>query len=207
MNKLDAEIRKQLSPSEELIWCGKPQQGIIFTGRDIPTTIIYSIFTGFALFILSMFLRSASLPYIFYYGAVAFAIIACYLLFGRFIEQAHLRKKTWYALTSQRILISYGPYSGKPKSFSLHLAILELPPQAFSLTSLPDVKLEKVNNQGIGTINFGLPYIYRSFWGGRGGDPAVVIYPKFELVANAREVYEKIIDARRQCQSGNEQRH
>jgi hypothetical protein len=56
--------------------------------------------------------------------------------------------------------------------------------------------LQYVNKAGYGTIDFGLPAMYKSFWAVRGGGSVVNIYPKFEYIENAKEIYKLILDAK-----------
>jgi len=96
-------FHNELFNNEQILWMGQPEASGIFTSEDIfiihfslvwllisfPITI-EAFNTGELLFI------SFSLP---------FLLIGLYLLFRRIIYRLYLKKKTYYAVTNQRVLI------------------------------------------------------------------------------------------------------
>ncbi|WP_460597965.1 hypothetical protein [Geomonas sp. Red276] len=191
------ETEHSISLNETIIWQGRPKHGLLFRRKDLPLTMVYMLFFVFAASIVAFIFTSTGFPLIFYYCGAVLLLVAGYSLFGRFVDDAMLRKRTRYVVTDQHILISFGPYSGKRKTFTLHIGIPQLPPQLIELTELPEIKLVNIDKDGSGTIDFSLPPIYRSLWGGRTGGQAIVIYPRFQDISNAEEVYRKIVEARR----------
>ena len=106
-----------------------------------------------------------------------FLIIGLYLIAGRFFHDAHIRKKLFYAVTDQRILVLRG---SKLTSLDIH--------------RLPRLELSE-HRDGSGNLAFeasNLP------WGGMNGFswwlPALSNATQFFRIPNPRKVYELIRD-------------
>jgi hypothetical protein len=105
----------RLLPGERIVWTGRPQQGIMFTGRDgllIPFSLMWG---GFAIFweagVLSIPAHGATAnpaALIFPLWGVPFVLIGLYMIIGRFFHDAWIRSRTRYALTDRRALILQG---------------------------------------------------------------------------------------------------
>lgn len=114
---------------------------------------------------------------------VPFLVIGLYLVFGRFIVDARIRERTFYGLTSERIVIVSGLFSRRTKSLNLRTL------SDISLTERPD---------GSGTITFGPahPFAQCCFgeWLPSGGWPGAAQYapPAFDMIERAREVNDLI---------------
>ncbi|NME70715.1 PH domain-containing protein [Flammeovirga aprica] len=99
-----AEFQQYLEANEELIWTGKPKQGIVFRKVDyglIPFSIIYTCGTiGVGIF-------AAMMTEIYALGLVAtpFVLLGFLLSFGRMIFDAKYRAKSVYAITNKRLMI------------------------------------------------------------------------------------------------------
>ncbi|WP_205196090.1 hypothetical protein [Brevundimonas huaxiensis] len=105
-------FKPYLSSDEDILWTGQPKQGVMFTGKDIflvPFTLLWG---GFALFWnvtvwmipdagegAAWFMRLWGLP---------FLCVGLYMIAGRFIHDAMIRKTLFYAVSNQRILILRG---------------------------------------------------------------------------------------------------
>ncbi len=102
--------------------------------------------------------------------------LGIYLIVGRFFADAVLRSRTYYGLTTERIVIVSGLFSRTTKSLQLR--------------TLSDVSLSE-SNDGLGTITFGPA---APWWAGSGGWPGSrqQLSPSFESISAARDVYEKI---------------
>ncbi len=100
-----------------------------------------------------------------------------YIVFGRFIVDARSRDRTFYGVTSERVIIVDGLFSRQTKSISLR--------------TLGDISLTE-RADGSGTITFGRahPMAYRlpAGWPGAGRYAA----PAFEMLDRAKDVYEFI---------------
>ena len=100
------------------------------------------------------------------------------MILGRFIHDSKKRAKTFYGLTDQRAIIISGLFSKSVKSLNLR--------------SLSDVSLSEKSDKS-GTITFGQENQMMSFFGGN-NFPGMVgsNVPKFELIDNAKEVYDQL---------------
>ena len=98
-----AWLQQCLVMDEYVLWRGRPVQGRIFTGRDvfmIPFSIMWG---GFAIFWeLSVTLSGA--PVFFRLWGIPFVLVGLYMMVGRFCVQAYILKRTFYAITSRRVL-------------------------------------------------------------------------------------------------------
>jgi hypothetical protein len=105
-----------------------------------------------------------------------FVVVGLYLIFGRFIVDSQQRKKTFYGLTKQRIIIISGVFSHKVESLDLK--------------TLTNISMDE-KSDGSGTINFGqkLPFWW---FAGMSWPGMPKPGPLLEMVDNAKDVYEKI---------------
>ena len=173
------DISGRLMAGEQILWSGRPQQGLFFTPRDA-LLIPFSIFWGgFAIFweysVLSIGARSshARPPLFFALWGVPFILIGLFLIFGRFLLDAYLRSRITYALTNRRVLIARaGPFQ---KFYALNL------------DRLPGLALS-----GSGTIIFGGadPFVTRR--GFSGWIPSLSPIPQFLAIENAGGVFNQI---------------
>lgn len=176
-------IQQELDSDEKLIWTGAPKQGAVFRGSDV-FMIPFSLFWGgFAIFWEVMALSipkddAGAVVYVFPLFGLPFVIVGLYMIFGRFIYDSKKRGKTFYGLTDQRAIIVSGLYSKDVKSLNL--------------VTLTDVSLTEKSDLS-GTITFGPENQMANFFGGNsfpgmGGNNV----PKFELIENAKVVYNKL---------------
>lgn len=110
-------------------------------------------------------------------------MLGLYLLFGRFLVDAAIRRRTFYGLTNERLIIVSGLFSQSVRS---HM-----------LCSMPEIGLTE-HSDGTGTIDFSRSDSIWGFIGMYTSNPwqGVSTY-KFERIADARELYSKILDLRR----------
>ncbi|MGH6822715.1 MAG: PH domain-containing protein [Methylocella sp.] len=172
------DLRDRLISGEKIIWSGRPAQGLLLTSRDwllIPFSLIWG---GFAVFWETLVLTQTQAPSFMKLWGVPFVLIGLYLVAGRLLLDAWIRRGTQYAITNKRVLISRSGPFGK---FT-----------AMNLNRLPEASLTESAN-GRGTILFGQQ---ASFWGrgyGFGGwTPSLDPSPQFIAVENARNVFELI---------------
>lgn len=177
-------FRHYLLSGERVLWSGQPKQGLALSAKDtflIPFSLMWG---GFAIFWNAMvwlapfsngsgsdpgwFLKLWGLP---------FLVIGLYLIIGRFVHDARIRKKLFYAVTEQRVLVLRGS-----KITSL------------DIRRLPRLELSE-QRDGTGTLAFeggNLP------WGGMNGFswwlPALSSTIQFFRIRNPRNVYELIRD-------------
>jgi hypothetical protein len=103
----------RLMGGETMVWTGRPRQGLMFQPMDIvliPATLLWAgMFFG-------VFradggglrggLTNAPLPFSLF--PLIFGLVGAYVLVGRYIHDAWIRSRTYYALTSRRALILRG---------------------------------------------------------------------------------------------------
>ncbi|HEX4081079.1 MAG TPA: PH domain-containing protein [Rhizomicrobium sp.] len=181
------DIAGRLLSGEKIIWTGRPRQGLLLTSRDallVPFSILwggFAIFWEYSVLFLVRPHRSAAAhapPAIIFplFGA-GFVLVGLFLMFGRFLLDAQLRKGTIYAVTDQRVLILR---SGPMNKFV-----------SLSLDRLPGITLSEGRN-GCGTITFGDS---GSNWARPGFQiwvPALDAVPRFLNIENARAVFDQI---------------
>lgn len=156
--------RHMLVPGESILWKGKPERGAVFTRQDI-VMIPFSIFwCGFAFV---WFFGALAAGGLFALFGVPFILIGIYLVIGRFIVTAHLRKNTAYVITNKKIIRKKGT----------KIDMIEI-------ATLPPMHTE-LHKNGCGTITFGEPtYSYRS------GRSRGYVEPAFSLenIANVIQI-------------------
>ena len=176
-------IESRLSPNERLLWFGKPRQGFFLRASDalaIPFSLMWG---GFAIFWETMVV-SGNAPFFFKLWGIPFVIVGLYMIIGRFFADVWQRRKTFYGITNERIIIVSGLFSREIKSLNLR--------------TLTDVTLdEKVD--GRGTITFGAVNS-SARWNSslRFGRNRAADVPNFEQIPQARNIYETIRNAQKQ---------
>jgi len=178
------EIYAELDSSERLLWSGQPRAGVLFRGVDfflIPFSILWC---GFAIFWEFMVINSDA-PLLFRLWGIPFVIVGLHFVFGRFLVEAQQRKKTFYGLTNERIIIISGLFNRKVKSLSLR--------------NLSEVSLsEKADKSGSITLGAGNP-LFAMFggmsWPGMGN----FLPPSFEMIPDAKAVYDLLRNAQREA--------
>lgn len=184
--QVSAELARELSGNERLLWYGRPLAGVRLRGSDavgIPFSLMWG---GFAIFWETMVIRRGA-PLMFKLWGIPFVAVGLYLILGRFLFDAWRRSRTAYAVTSERVIILSGGL--RPSVLSLRLA------------TIPAVSLSE-GRAGVGTISFGGGSGVAAALGGMQGWPGAArqLGPQFELVANGRFVYETIQTAQRDAQ-------
>ena len=173
-------IKQELGPQEQLLWSGKPRQGLALRLSDalmIPFSLVWG---GFAIFWEVMVINSDGPLFMKLWG-IPFVLVGVYIIVGRFFVDAWQRSKTTYGVTSQRIVIISDSFGRKVKSLNLR--------------TLSDITLDEKSDRS-GTITFGgtdkSSWWNTGGWGGRRGLPAP---PRFEMIEDAKKVYDIIREA------------
>ncbi len=175
-------VEQELSSGEKLLWSGQPRAGIRLRASDaivIPFSILWC---GFAIF-WEWMVVSKGAPFFFMLWGIPFVLVGLYIVFGRFVVDAMTRKKTFYGVTNERIIIMSGLFSQDTKSLNLR--------------TLTDVSLS-ARSDGSGTIIFG-PVYPIGRWMPTGSWPGAGRYapPAFDMIEGAKDVYETIRQAQR----------
>jgi hypothetical protein len=179
------DLSDRLLPGERILWSGQPAQGLLLTGQDA-FVIPFSLFWCGAISIPVVGLLShpekADIGGLF---LVPFVLIGLYMLVGRFLIDAWIRRGVQYAVTDKRILI------WRPGPFSKFTSL--------NLDRLPGLSISE-RASGRGTIRFGEPMTMQ--WGMRWGRnynnnlgsamPSLDPTPQFLAIENARSVFDRI---------------
>jgi hypothetical protein len=183
---MNSIIKSEMEPYERLIWSGQPKQGLRFQMFDI-FLIPFSLIWGggvIASFFAALFGEGAP-PFVGLF-LIPFLLVGLYFIFGRFLVDIYSRKKTYYGLTNERIIIISGIFSQTVKSLILK--------------TLPEITVNQ-HRDGRGTIQFGPTHpftnMYGSTWPGFGHNST----PQFEMIENAKNIYNQIRHAQKGLQS------
>jgi hypothetical protein len=161
------EIRRELAPLEQVVWSGRPRQGLVLRGSDV-IQIPFSIFwCGFVAFWEHGAIESGNVFMMFW--GIPFIVVGLYLIVGRFFLEAWQRAYTFYAVTGQRVLIVTSLFRREVKSIEL---------ATLAETSLSEAR------DGRGSIMFG-----PSRWPGSARQP---VAPRFDMIDGARGVQQTI---------------
>ena len=184
MNLVQEEISRELSADEQVVWSGQPRQGVVVRGSDALVVPFSLLWCGFAIFWETSVILAPNAPAFFVLWGVPFVGVGIYMVIGRFFVEAKQRTCTFYAVTNERILIVSGLFSRKVMSLSLR--------------TLADLSLTE-SKSGEGSITFGGSFPFDSIFGGMSAWPgaAAHISPRFDLILQAKSVFEIIRDAQR----------
>lgn len=170
-------ILAEIGGNEQLLWSGRPRQGFILRGEDIfavPFSVVWleSIVRGAT----SLPESDAQIYFVLFF--VPFILLGIYAVIGRFFVDARWSANTFYAVTSQRIIIVSGFIRRRVKSIDL---------KTLSSSFL------SIRSHGDGVITFGSQNKFAAlFWGFRWPDADEGIGLRFDLVPQGREVYQMI---------------
>jgi hypothetical protein len=181
-------VRAQLESGEQLIWHGQPRQGLLLRPSDafmIPFSLLWG---GFAIFWETTVILSRA-PVFFWLFGVPFVLIGLHLIFGRFFTDSRARAHTFYGVTNDRIIITSGKHGKRI--------------QSLSLSTLGDITLDE-RADGSGTITFAAANPlgrFGNFGAMPGGGTGRQTTPSFEMIPQAKKVYEMIRGAQRRLNS------
>lgn len=125
--------REYLTSGERILWKGKPGKGNLLSSSDvflIPFSIVWGVFAIFWEFQA----LSWGAPLFMVLFGVPFVLIGLYLIFGRFIHMAYIRKRSFYVITNEKII----------RKCCNKIDML-------NLTTTPPIKV-KMHGDGYGTI-------------------------------------------------------
>jgi len=184
VSTINEGIQRELSSSEKLLWWGQPRQGVVVRGSDAFTIPFSLLWCGFAVFWEASVLRAPGTPAFFVLWGLPFVLVGVYFVAGRFFVEARRRANTYYAVTSERVIIVSGVFARTVKSLSLG--------------TLTDLSLSEAKS-GEGSITFGAQHPMAARFGGMRGWPGAEqnLGPRFDLILDAKSVYETIRSAQR----------
>jgi hypothetical protein len=122
-------------------------------------------------------------PSFFALFGVPFVLVGLYFVFGRFFVDSMARARTFYGLTSHRVIITSGLFSRTINSLPLR--------------ALHDISLRERADRS-GTVMFGRPHPFASWYAGMQW-PGMGQYevPSFELIQDAKLVHDQVLQAQR----------
>jgi hypothetical protein len=176
------KLQQELSSGESLLWVGRPAQGIKFRGSDVFLIPFGLFWFGFSFQAFRSTLTPRTPPFFLVFMSF-FLAMGFYLLIGRFILDSINRRRTYYGVTDDRILILTEFPTRRIKSLNLR--------------TLTDITFS-AKRSGIGSITFGAQNPMAA-WHGGAAWPGMGQYqsPHFDLIQDVRSVYEIIRDAQK----------
>ncbi len=176
-------FQNRLLSRERILWSGMPAQGLRLTGRDLFLIPFSLLWCGFAIFWTYSATRQGAPLFFDLWGAM-FVCIGLFLVFGRFIADAWLRRRIYYAVTNRRILIARkAPFS----NFT-----------SLDLERLPDVQLTDESGTR-GSLRFGSTTSSSGSYGysrmNGSWFPALDPVPQFIGIEDAQRVLDLVMKA------------
>lgn len=162
---------RALLPGETVIWVGRPGQGLLLARQDrvlIPFAIAWCGLVAW-----TFALPSARPPHVVVF-AIVLALIGAYILFGRFVLDAWVRRRIVYAVTDRCALVLF------PRAFGGLVAV--------DRTGTTDVDLHD-RGDGTGTIVLGPEPLVRMNRFGR-WVPSLERPPRFVAIRDAQAVFD-----------------
>jgi hypothetical protein len=192
---LEERFGPDLLPGERVLWTGQPDPSVLFSPADrflVPFSLLWG---GFSFFWEAMVIASllqgedrsgnGGSLWMFVFFGIPFVVIGFYFIVGRFVAKRFRKKRTYYAVTTQRVLVL------------THLRSRHL--NAAFIDRIPSVQ-KSVRSDGIGTVHFGDVGWFQAqyqntgmeFFGGS-QEPA----PAFFDIREAEYVYGLVNDVRK----------
>jgi hypothetical protein len=183
--RVTQEVQRELRSGEKTLWTGQPAQGLRLQQGDLVLVPFSLLWGGFAVYWEWSVLQSGGPLFFLLFGAV-FVAVGFHIVVGRFFTDAWRRKRTYYALTTDRVLIVKTGSSREVTSLDL--------------ARLSDLSLREASG-GSGTIILGSipgPFGGMQSWFAGSGWPGMSRYmpPAFESIPGVRRVYDSLCAAR-----------
>ena len=177
------KIQAQLSSGESLLWSGRPRQGMILRGSDIFVIPFSLLWGGFAVFWEYTAYTSGAPIFFLAFGGV-FVVAGIYFIFGRFAVDALVRRRTYYGISNDRVII-----------------VSEFPAlsiESLALATLSDVTFNSGADQS-GSISFGAQHPMASMFSGLHW-PGIGKYqgPRFDTIEGVKSVHDILQRAKRE---------
>jgi hypothetical protein len=121
-----AKVQPELMSGESVYWAGVPNRGVIFHSDDwyvVPFSLLWG---GFAIFweagVLGYWgngVRGDGAPLFMKIWGIPFIVMGQYFIWGRFLYDGWLKRRTYYAVTNRRVLIVQEGWKRKTSSMYL----------------------------------------------------------------------------------------
>ncbi|HYE31827.1 MAG TPA: hypothetical protein VEH27_10380 [Methylomirabilota bacterium] len=195
MNALIRDVEALLAPGERALWVGRPMTGFQLRKEDIALIPFSLMWGGFSFFWEFMAIKLAleaphASAWIMPLFGLPFVLIGYQFILGRFISDMRRRSRTIFIITGERIL-SHGPKGT----------------MAWKLAEIHDLTLSE-RKRGAGDIYFQGPVpelagkVQKRFRG-----ISMSARSPFELVANAKEAFSALVEAREKAMARNPSKH
>ena len=189
-NDPELALEPVLDAGERLIWSGQPRRGVCLRASDVVFIPVSLLGLVFAIVWTDMVMKAINksggggVTILFALFGVPIVATAFYLVIGRFAADAMSRAHTFYGVTNERIIIVSGVLYRKTVSLDLRL--------------LNEISMTEKSN-GSGTISFGRSNPFNQLFG-QASWPGIRRYapPAFDLIDNAKKVYEVIRQVQQQ---------
>jgi hypothetical protein len=190
-----AMIQPELTSGESFVWAGQPNTGVIFHREDLFLIPFSLLWGGFAIFweagvsgLLGFGNRSGGTWSFGILWGIPFVLIGQYLIWGRFIYTAWLKRRTYYAVTHRRVIVVQN-------SWKRQLA-------SAYIDTLPTLIKEGGSN-GIGILRFAQsePMSSRSRGWGAWNGLSVGSVPTFMDIEDVDSVYRLVSDLREKART------
>lgn len=190
------EIQPELMSGESIYWAGMPKPGVMFHSDDwltIPFSLMWTGFCVFWEFGALGFWGNTSRPgeknvFMVLWG-IPFLIIGNYLVWGRFLVDAWLKRRTYYAVTDRRVLVLQEGWKKKTSSIFLE--------------AIPQIQREGTTT---GTLWFGTKYPVIAPRGRKTRDLSrfsIGDVPVFADIEEVDSVYRLVMDLRAKADRGS----
>jgi hypothetical protein len=173
LDSAEAVVRSQLADGEQLVWSGRPRQGLALQPFDVALIPFSLLFGGFT-FYWEYEVVSTHQFWVLQFWGIPFVLLGSYMVLGRFLVDAYVRGHTYYGVTDKRVIIAQGSNT-----------------QGIALSDLTGVAVNSYRDRS-GTIVFGIPGLpppssYNAVF-----QSTRVTYPMFTMIPDVQSVYDQI---------------
>jgi len=189
---IESRFEPDLMHNERIRCTGQPDAGRIFAASDLFMIPFSLMWGGFALFWESTVLgfdgfgNMRGAPTFFALWGIPFVLIGLYMIVGRFFYKVWARKRTYYAVTNQRVLLRRETFGVSTKA----LYLSAIPTLSTSVRGDGSGSIILSEDGGLGSLDGGVTFGSR--YSRRRATPFAL-----EDIPNARDVAAIIDDARR----------
>lgn len=179
-------FQPDLFRDEKVAWAGQPDPRFRFTRGDVFLVPFSLLWGGFAIVweagVLGLLGGGHPAPVFFLIWGIPFVLVGQYFIWGRFLYKAYKNRRTFYAVTNQRVLILATTRSRRL--------------QALFLDQLPTIN-KAVQSDGFGTLEFG----FSPSWAGAYANSGMELFaggyapmaPAFYDIPDVEGVYQLVM--------------
>ena len=114
MDRIHQQLQPYLTTGEQVLWSGRPAQGIAFQAIDLFLVPFSFVWAGL---VLNGIFGLSGKPAPFVWVQVLFVFLALYITVGRFLVDWWIRANVIYAVTDNRVMIVSSGFGTSVKSF------------------------------------------------------------------------------------------